>query len=125
MEEPHQFGVRRRLLAAGDRIHQRGQLVHDPGEQGNHAGAGGLKHLLGGVAQLGESGDPHHAAGAFQGVQLALDLDRRLGIGLHARHAGGEALQTVAGFLDEEGDEISELRVQGRPGVRSSSSRPR
>jgi hypothetical protein len=35
---------------------------------------------------------------------------------------GGEPLQSVAGFLYEEGDEIGELRVQGRPGIRSWSN---
>jgi hypothetical protein len=81
-----------------------------------------VQHLLGGVAQLGQRADPHHAARALQRVELALGLHDPLRIGLQVREAAGEPLQAVAGFLDEEGNEIGELRVQGCPGIRSWSN---
>jgi hypothetical protein len=48
-------------------------------------------------------------------MELALDLDDRLGVRLDLRQERGQPLDAVAGFLDEERDEIGELWIHKAP----------
>ncbi len=102
-----------RLLPARHGLHHAAQLVDHAHEQRDHARRRGVEDLLGGVAELGQRGDLEHPPRALQRVELALDLDPGVLVRLQQGNAGGEPLDPVAGFLDEQRDEIGELGIHG------------
>ncbi len=103
-EEVEESRVGDRLRSLADRLDHRREGVDDPGQEAGEAGPAGRQHLLGGVAELGESAELEHAAGALDRVQLALGLDHRLGLVFEPRQRRRQALDPVFGLLDEEGD---------------------
>ena len=114
IELQQQVGGRRHRFAALDRLDHCRQSVVRGEQQPLEARLGAGEHdLLGGVAELGERRDRHHAAGALQGVQLALDLDQGSRPAGELRHEIRESLQALARLGDEDRHELEKLVVHG------------
>lgn len=67
---------------------------------------GPLEQVLRKVASVRYFPQPHHPAGAFERVQLAPQLGRRFVIQLRARHELTDSIHTVAGFFEEEREQV-------------------